>query len=130
MCRSGSDSTTPPELTNLLAQPCGYRVTREGLEALEEYARIHGKQAVEAVPLPTSLTESIEAEAWRERKRRRRQEVRERGCRMLTVCGRWRAGRRVPDVRLSGLWLTNAGFDFGQELEVEVKDGTLMIRAI
>jgi len=130
MCRRRSDSTTPPELTNLLEQPCGYRVTEEGLKALEEYARIHGKEAVEAVPLPNELAEKVEAEAWRERKRRRRNEVRERGHRLLTVCGRWRAKRRVPDIRLSGLWLRSAGFDFGQELEVEVEDGALTIRAI
>jgi len=130
MCEHGSDSTTPPELTHLLNQPCGYRVTREGLKALEEYEKLHGKAAVEAVPLPTELAESIEAEAWRERKRRRRKEVRDRGHRLLTVCGRWRGRRRVPDVRLSGLWLRSAGFDFGQELEVEVEDGALTIRAI
>jgi len=130
VCRRRSDSTTPPELTNLVGQPCGYRVTEEGLKALEEYARIHGKEAVEAVPLPNELAEQVEAEAWRERKRRRRKEVRERGHRLLTVCGRWRARRRVPDIRLSGLWLRSAGFDFGQELEIEVEDGALTIRAI
>lgn len=130
MCRSRSDSTTPPELAHLLNQPCGYRVTVEGLKALEEYEKLHGKAAVEAVPLPTELAESIEAEAWRQEKRRRRKEVRERGHRLLTVCGRWRAKRRVPDIRLSGLWLRSAGFDFGQELEVEVENGALTIRAI
>jgi len=130
MCERRSDSTTPPELTNLLGQPCGYRVTEEGLKALEEYARIHGKEAVEAVPLPSALAEQVEAEAWLERKRRRRKEARQRGRRLLTVCGRWQASRRIPDIRLSGLWLRSAGFDLGQELEVEVEAGRLTLRAV
>jgi len=130
MCEHGSDCTTPPELIHLLNQPCGYRVTEEGLKALEEYAKVHGKAAVEAVPLSGDVAETIEAEAWREHKRRRRKQVRQRGHRPLTVCGRQQAGRRVPDIRLSGLWLKNAGFDLGQELEVEVEAGALTIRAV
>ena len=130
MCEHGSDCTTPPELLDLLNQPCGYRVTEEGLKALEEYAKVHGKAAVEAVPLSGDLAETIEAEAWREHKRRRRKEVRQRGHRPLTVCGRQQAGRRVPDIRLSGLWLKSAGFDLGQELEVEVEAGALTVRAV
>jgi len=126
MCPRRSDCNTPSELTHLLNQPCGYRVTEEGLKALEEYAKVHGKAAVEAVPLsdvPGALAESIEAEAWQENKRWRRREARDRGRRMLTVCGRLRAGKRIPDIRLCGLWLKKAGFDLGQELEIEVEAG-------
>jgi len=130
MCEHGSDCTTPPELLDLLNQPCGYRVTEEGLKALEEYAKVHGKAAVEAVPLSGDVAETIEAEAWQEHKRRHRKEVRQRGHRLLTVCGRRQADRRVPDIRLSGLWLKSAGFDLGQELEVEVEAGALTIRAV
>jgi len=134
MCKRSDDcSTTPPELIDLLNQPCGYRVTEEGLRALEEYARVHGKAAVEAVPLSdqsADLAESIEADAWQERKRRERKAAHRRGNRLLTVCGRWRAGKRVPDIHLCGLWLRRAGFDLGQELEVEVDAGALTIRAV
>jgi hypothetical protein len=108
-------------------------VTKEGLEALEEYAKLHGKAAVEAVPLSdvsVELAESIEDAAWRERKRRRRRESRRQGRHLLTVCGRWRAGKRIPDIRLCGLWLKRAGFDLGQELEVDVEAGAMTIRAV
>ena len=133
MCERRSDCNTPPELADLLNQPCGYRVTEEGLRALEEYAKVHGKAAVEAVPLsdaPGDLAESIEDEAWQEHKRRRRSEARSRGHRLLTVCGRWRGRKRIPDIRLCGLWLKKAGFDLGQELEIEVEAGALTIRAV
>jgi len=133
MCERSSDCNTPPELADLLNQPCGYRVTEEGLKALEEYAKVHGKAAVEAVPLsdvPGDLAESIEDQAWQEHKRWRRRDARDRGRRMLTVCGRWRAGKRIPDIRLCGLWLKKAGFDLGQELEIEVEAGALTIRAV
>jgi len=133
MCERSSDCNTPPELADLLNQPCGYRVTEEGLKALEEYAKVHGKAAVEAVPLsdvPGDLAESIEDEAWQENKRRRRRAARDRGRRMLTVCGRWRGRKRIPDIRLCGLWLKKAGFDLGQELEIEVEVGALRIRAV
>jgi len=86
-----------------------------------------------AVPLSHvsgDLAESIETEAWQENKRRRRKEARHRGCRLLTVCGRWQAGKRIPDIRLSGLWLRKAGFDLGQEFEVKVEAGALTIRAV
>lgn len=36
MPEHGSDCTTPPELVDQRNQPCGYRVTEEGLKALEE----------------------------------------------------------------------------------------------
>jgi len=133
MCERSSDCNTPPELIDLLNQPCGYRVTEEGLKALEEYAKRHGKAAVEAVPLsdaPGDLAESIEDDAWQEHKRRRRREAHQQGRRLLTVCGRWRGRRRLPDIRLCGLWLKEAGFDLGQEFEVEVEAGALTIRAV
>jgi hypothetical protein len=48
----------------------------------------------------------------------------------VTVCGKWRSRRRIPDLRLIGLWLQTAGFDPGRQCAVEVEAGTLTIRAI
>jgi len=130
MCERSSDSNIPPELLGRLDQPCGYRVTKEGLKALAEYEARHGKAVVEEVPLPSDAAEALQDTARRERRRQRRKEARERGLRLLTVCGRWRSNRRIPEMRLTGLWLRNAGFDLGQEFEVEVSAGALTIRAI
>jgi hypothetical protein len=65
-----------------------------------------------------------------ERKRRRRKEARARGVRLGTVCGRWRDGRRLPDLRMTGRWLEDAGFELGREYEVEVEAGKLTIQAV
>ena len=37
---------------------------------------------------------------------------------------------RVPDLRLCGAWLLEAGFDLGQGYEVEAKAGRLTIQAV
>lgn len=51
--------------------------------------------------------------------------------RRLRVCGRYRSDEvRVPDLRMSGLWLATAGFDLGQRYEVEVRHGELTIRPV
>lgn len=108
----------------------GYRVTEEGLRALEEYEKQNGKPAFRKVPLPDTVAEALADQAWRERKRQYRKEAHERGNRLLTVCGRQRGRREVPELRLMGLWLEQAGFDLGRHCEVEVERGTLTIRAI
>jgi hypothetical protein len=43
--------------------------------------------------------------------------------RLGTVSDRWREGRRLPDLRLTGRWLEDAGFDRGREYEVAVEAG-------
>jgi hypothetical protein len=50
--------------------------------------------------------------------------------RLGTVSDRWRDGRRLPDLRLTGRWLEDAGFSRGREYEVEVEAGKLTIQAI
>jgi len=130
MCERRSDSTTPPELFGFPNQPCGYRVTEAGLKALAEYEERNGQAVVEEVALPGEVAEALEAEAWQDRRQRQRKKARERGHRLLTVCGRWRGSRRIPDIRMSGVWLKEAGFDLGQTIEVEVEAGALTIRAI
>jgi hypothetical protein len=46
------------------------------------------------------------------------------------IYGRFQEHSRVPDLWLSGKWLGAAGFDLGQQFEVEVEAGTLTIRAV
>jgi hypothetical protein len=38
--------------------------------------------------------------------------------------------QRVPMLRLSGHWLGDAGFPKGQEYEIEVAEGRLVLRAL
>ncbi|MCP3996145.1 MAG: type I toxin-antitoxin system SymE family toxin [bacterium] len=44
-----------------------------------------------------------------------------------TVCGRYQRDNRVPDLRLSGKWLRQAGFELGRKYQVEVGQGRLTI---
>ena len=130
MCEPRSQSTTLPEPTGLTDDSFGYRVTEEGLKALAEYQERHGKPVLREVRLPDVVAEALEDQCWRERTRQRRKEARQRGHRLVTVCGKWRRKKRVPDLRLIGLWLRSAGFDPGRQCEVAVEAGTLTIRAI
>lgn len=130
MRRLENDSTTPPEFPCPFDERYGYRLTLKGLQALQEYEELHGEAVARKVPLPDGVAEALEADDRREQKRLRRKAVRDRGNRMITVCCRSRKGRRVPDIRLTGLWLLRAGFDLGQECEVEVEPGAVLIRTI
>lgn len=106
MCEPATQSTNLPDSTTVDERRIGYRLTAAGAEALQ--------QAYE-----------------RDRRRREKaEEARARGHRFGTVCGRWRGERRVADLRLSGLWLEAAGFLVGQEYEVEVDGGRLVIVAV
>ena len=130
MCERRSQSTTLPEPTGPTDDSFGYRITEEGMKALAEYQERHGKPVLRKVRLPDIVAEALEDESWRECTRQRRKEARKRGHRLVTVCGKWRHKKRVPDLRLMGLWLRSAGFDPGRQCEVAVEDGALTIRAI
>lgn len=144
MCGRGNDSTTRPTDTPPTAPPAepqtqdvgpfddrwAYRVTEEGMKALEEYERANDKPAFVAEPLPDTVTHAIEAEEWRARKRRRRKQAKARGRRLLTVCGRQQGDREVPDLRMTGRWLEDTGFPQGQTYEVQVEAGKLTLRAL
>jgi len=110
MCEPVTQSTNLPDSTTVDESRVGYRLTAAGIEAFKR-----------------------SCEEYHERKRRRlakAREARARGCRFGTVCGRWRGEKRVADLRMSGLWLEAAGFMVGQEYEVEVDDGKLVIVAV
>ncbi len=49
--------------------------------------------------------------------------------RKLTVCSRYTLNdSKVPSLSLVGKWLKEAGFDIGCKVEVECKEGELIIR--
>jgi hypothetical protein len=72
----------------------------------------------------------LEREARRRWRDARARAARAKGRRFATICGRFQGHGRVPDLRLSGKWLAAAGFDLGQQYEVEVEAGRLTIRAV
>jgi hypothetical protein len=79
-----------------------YRLTPEAKKLLAEHGRTNGKAAFTEAPCTEAVAETLDSDARIERKRRRRKEARARGVRLGTVCGRWRDGRRLPDLRMTG----------------------------
>ena len=127
MCEPGSDFTTRPEATGPFDDSVGYRVTEEGLKALEEYEKRHGTTVVRKLPPSPKTVTAVDRQ---EHRRQRRKQAREQGHRIVTVCGKWRDGRKIPDLRLMGLWLEQAGFDLGRLCEIEIGPSILTIRAV
>lgn len=130
MCERKSEFTSRPEPTGPIDTSFGYRVTEEGMKALEEYEKRHGKPVLHKVDRPRAAPHSIDTETREERRRQRRKKAQARGHRLVTVCGKQRGNRKIPDLRLVGLWLEKAGFDLGRQCEIEVGSGTLTIRAV
>ena len=130
MCGRSSDSTSLPEPSGPFDERFVYRLTDEGKKILAEHERSNGKPTFSEARCTPAVAEALDSETRRDRKRQRRKEARARGVRVGTVCGRWRGGRRLPDLRLTGRWLEDAGFDLGQEYEAEVELGRLTIHAI
>ena len=125
-----SDSTSLPEPSGPFDERFVYRLTDEGKKILAEYELSNGKPASIEARCTPGVAEALDSEARRDRKRLCKREARARGVRLGTVCGRWREGHRLPDLRMTGRWLEKADFDLGQEYEVEVKSGKLTIQAI
>jgi Toxin SymE, type I toxin-antitoxin system len=126
----GTDSTSLPEPSGPFDDRFVYRLTAEGKKLLAEHERANGKPAFIENRCTPAVTAALDSETRSERKRLRRTEARARGVRVGTVGGRWRGGRRLPDLRLTGRWLEAAGFELGQEYELDVSTGRLTIHAI
>jgi Toxin SymE, type I toxin-antitoxin system len=130
MCEPTRHSTSLPEPTGPFDDRFVYRLTEEGKRALAACERANGKPAGTKAPCTDEVAEALDRETRRERRRQRRKEAQARGLRVGTVCGRWQGKGRVPDLRMSGRWLEEAGFVLGREYEVEVGAERLTIRAM
>jgi hypothetical protein len=80
--------------------------------------------------MPGVVADSPEYQARRKDRNALARAARARGRRLATICDRFQGSGRVPDLRLSGKWLKEVGFDLGQRFEVEVEAGKLTIRAV
>ncbi len=126
-----SQSTNPPPPA--AAGPCEPALTYDDRifqEILDAHARATGLRIEIQELRDSAVAAALDQAARRARKRARAREARAAGRRSLTVCGRWSGTARIPDLRLSGWWLREAGFDLGQACEVEVLAGTLVVRAV
>ncbi|MCH9651903.1 MAG: type I toxin-antitoxin system SymE family toxin [Deltaproteobacteria bacterium] len=146
MCRptrkfsSVSKQSNPVEAPAERTSAC--LLTREGKKILARHQAANGRplfheasaSSVSEGSVPTAGAIPSPTQNRREAKRQRRQEAKERGRRLLTVGGRWREGKlggsRIPDLRITGLWLEKAGFGLGQEVEIEIEEGRLTIQAV
>jgi Toxin SymE, type I toxin-antitoxin system len=127
MCERDSQFTSLPDPAGPADDQFVYQLTAEGKRALEEHERATGTPVhTRAAPVA-----AVAAERKHEERRQLRRELArkagESGHRVGTVCGRWREGGKVPDLRISGAWLRKAGFDVGQVYEVAVTNGHLTI---
>jgi len=105
-----------------------YRLTPKALQVLREHEP--GAPLAEPVARTADVEEAIDAEAERRRRRHRYREARDRGRRLGTVSRRHLRGERLPLIRLSGKWLRAAGFDLGQEFEVKIAEGRLVLEVL
>jgi len=105
-----------------------YRLTPKALQLLREHEP--GSPLAEPVARTADIDEAIEAETKRRQRSRRVREARRRGRRFGTISHRNLRGECLPLLRLSGKWLRDAGFDVGQEFEVEVGDGRLLLEVL
>ena len=123
------DSTTPLDQTKSWL----YSVTEKGRRAIgatsikEEVENI--RQAMDKLEQAAGqlLQEPPKPAASKGRKRAKKPL----SIRHATICGRYRQDgkTRVSDLRLSGKWLANAGFEIGQKYQVRVDKDRLTIWA-
>lgn len=115
-------SIRPPRPRRRLDE-CRYHLTEKGIQALRDAGLVDpladSDFLAELPPPPLAPPpEALEPGYFRPR----------RG----TINARWRQKGNVlvPELRMSGFWLEQAGFDIGQRFEVAVEHGVLTFRAV
>jgi hypothetical protein len=117
-----------PEPTGPEDERFVYHLEPKALRLLAEHAG--GEELARPAVRVADVAEAIDAEERLRRRRRHYREARRRDRRFATVSHCTRGSRRLPLVRLTGQWLREAGFDVGQEYEVEVGEGRLILEAL
>lgn len=49
--------------------------------------------------------------------------------RSVKLCGRHDGRQRVPELRISGIWMDKLGFDIGRTIEITASEGKLIMVA-
>jgi hypothetical protein len=107
-----------------------YQLSEEARLLLEDFEARNGKVLSRATPCTAAVAAALDASAEHQRRLRRQRETRARGLRPGTVSGRLQGAGEIPELRISGNWMREAGFDLRQEVEIEVENGKLTIRAV
>jgi hypothetical protein len=125
--------SAPPRATAArapAADPYVYHLTLAAQSLLAEHERATGA----VLHRPAVPAAEVAASEAREAKRRRRKVLRRRarcrGRRLGTISYRWSGDENRPLLRLSGKWLARNGFPIGQEFEVVVEEGRLVLEAV
>lgn len=127
----------PDEKTTNLPEPSGptdnrfvYHLTPAGEKVLSEHQEASGTPLFSPAARSAEITEAVHREAKRRRRKELAQRARGKGRRLGTITYRQRNEQQFPALRVSGRWLRDAGFDLGQEFEITVNDGRLVIEAV
>lgn len=128
-------STNPPPPTNPPAPPRAtaidyvFHLTPAAQSLLAEHERSTGAVLHRRAVPAAEVAASEAREAKRRRRKLLRRRARRRGRRLGSISYRWCGGENRPLLRLSGKWLARAGFPIGQEFEVVVEEGRLVLEA-
>lgn len=47
----------------------------------------------------------------------------------VKLCGHYDGHQRVPELRISGIWLDKLGFDIGRTVEITSSEGEMVMKA-
>jgi hypothetical protein len=129
-------STNPPAPPRATAAPCPaaadyvYHLTPAAQSLLAEHERSTGAVLHRRAVPAAEVAASEAREAKRRRRKLLRRRAHSRGRRLGSISYRWCGGENRPLLRLSGKWLARAGFPIGQEFEVAVEEGRLVLEAV
>ena len=123
-------STNEPRSVDPAGDGFVYHLTSTAHQLLAEHEQSSGKRLHRPAARTADLADAADREAKRQRREALRRRARRRGRRFGTVSYRWRETQYLPALRVSGKWLRRAGFDIGQEFEITVDEGQLIIEAV
>lgn len=131
-------STNPPAPPRATATVPGataaddyvYHLTPAAHSLLAERERATGETLHRPAVRAAELAEVEAREAERRRRKLLRRRARRRGRRLGTISSRWRGDGKRPLLRLSGKWLARNGFPIGQQFEVVIEEGRLILQAV
>jgi len=127
----------PTKHSTNLTEPSGptddrfvYHLTPAGQRLLADQEQATGTHLYRPAARTAEVADAVQRETRRQRRKELAARARRNGRRFGTISYRQRGGRQLPALRVSGKWLREAGFDLGQEFEITIDDGRLVIDAL
>jgi hypothetical protein len=129
--RGPSDhSTNLPEPSGPTDDRFVYHLTPAGQQLLAQREEATGTHLHRPAARAAEVADAVHRETTRRRRKALAESARRNGRRFGTISYRQRQQQQFPALRVSGLWLREAGFDLGQEFEIIVDEGRLVIEAL